>query len=219
MYEQQKVALHADAWKELISRLPGVLNAELIFDGDAVREIHILADQSRTAKQIVRDVQSALAARFQVELDHRIISVAQVSDSSSSSPTKKRLICQQLDLSTGRSGITVAVTLELDGQKKKGESLSSAAPHERDRCIAQAAVESINAFLNGSCRFFFTDCKHIPFDDHDALLVGLQLFIDGKSEPLLGACLIGDDPNLSVVLATLDAVNRRILTLPLCSSD
>ncbi|NCC69088.1 MAG: hypothetical protein EOM14_13015 [Clostridia bacterium] len=211
MNEQQKAGLQTEEWKELVSRLPGILNTEFILEGETIREIHVLADQSRFPKQIVRDIQSAMAARFQVELDHRIISVAQIS--SMPALPKKRILCQRLELSTGRDGITVAVTLELDGRQKKGESSAIHSSYDRSRCIAQAAVAAINAFLNVSYRFSVGEWKHVPMGEHDIVLVGLQLSIDGKSEYLVGACPEGNDPNLSVVLATLDAVNRRILTL------
>ena len=46
-----------------------------------------------------------------------------------------------------------------------------------------------------------------------AVLVGLRLETAGRPESLLGACYQGEDPSLSVALATLDAVNRRILAL------
>ena len=47
-----------------------------------------------------------------------------------------------------------------------------------------------------------------------AMLVGLLLKHGGKTEALLGACHEGEDPNFSAALATLDAVNRRLPTLP-----
>jgi len=211
MQEPQKYGLQIEAWKELVTRLPGILNTEFVLEGEIIREIHVLADQSRLPKQIVRDIQSAMAARFQVELDHRVISVAQIP--SLPAFPKKRLLCQRLELSTGRDGTTVSVTLELDGQQSRGESMSSPSFHDRNRCIAQATVEAINAFLNVTCRFSLGEWKLIPMGQRDVVLVGLQLSTGGVSEYLVGACPVGDDPNLSVVMATLDAVNRRILTL------
>jgi hypothetical protein len=217
MHEPQKAGLQTEAWKELVSCLPGILNAEFVLEGETIREIHVLADQSRFPKQIVRDIQSAMAARFQVELDHRIISVAQIP----SLPTfpKKRLLCQRLELSTGRDGTTVAVTLELEGQQRKGESVAVPSSYDRNRCIAQATVEAINSFLNVNCRFILGEWKRILMGEHNVVLVGLQLSGSGKQEYLVGACQEGDDPNLSVVLATLDAVNRRILALSFASVD
>lgn len=208
MLEQQR-----EAWKELVSCLPGVLNAEFVLDGDIVREIHVLADQSRYPKQIVRDIQSAMAARFQMELDHRIISVAQIP----APPTflKRRLICRQLDLSTCRDSINASVTLELDGRQKRGESIACSSTYDRNRCIAQATVDAINGFLNTSNRFSLVEWKSIPMGERNITLAMLQLFGCGKPEYLIGACQEGDDPSLAAVYCTLDAVNRRILNLSL----
>ena len=47
----------------------------------------------------------------------------------------------------------------------------------------------------------------------------LRLEQAGKAEALLGACYLGEDPNFSVALATLDGVNRRILTLPFAREE
>jgi hypothetical protein len=158
-----------------------------------------------------------MAARFQVELDHRVVSVAQIP--CMPSIPKKRIICHRLELSTGRDGTTVAVTLELDGQQRKGESSAVHSAYDRSRCIAQAAVEAINSFLNPAARFAFGEWKQVPMGEHVVVLIGLQLSIAGKAEYLVGACPQSDDPNLSVVLATLDAVNRRISALPFVSAD
>lgn len=212
MHDNRKACLQPGAWKDLVSRLPGVLNAEFSVEGEAVREVHILADQSRSPKQIVRDVQSAMAARFQLELDHRVISVAQISELSI--PPKKRLICHRMELSTGRDGISAAVTLELDGVHRRGEADSPHNACDRHRCVAQASVSAINAFLTPACRFSLSDWKQVPLGEHSIVLTGLRLTAGGKTEYLVGACPQGEDPNLSVVLSALDAVNRRLSTLP-----
>src|SRR5882672_3080282 len=44
--------------------------------GDDIREIHIVTSSTRPAKQIVRDVQTLLLARFHRVIDHRVVSVA-----------------------------------------------------------------------------------------------------------------------------------------------
>ncbi len=43
-------------------------------------EVHVLAGSSRSPKQVVRDVESAVMARLGVAIDHKKISVAQVED-------------------------------------------------------------------------------------------------------------------------------------------
>jgi hypothetical protein len=44
--------------------------------GSEIREIHIVTSSARPAKQIVRDVQTLLMARFHRVIDHRVVSVA-----------------------------------------------------------------------------------------------------------------------------------------------
>lgn len=207
-----------DSWKDLVVRLPGVLGAEFVLDGDTVREVHVLSDQSRGPKQIVRDVQSALLARFHVELDHRIISVAQIPGQSRPEP-RRRLICERLELSGGRNGAEAAIYLSLDGTTYVGRSACDPSASDRCRAIAQATVEALNLLLAPGCRFSLEEVRRTAMGDHQAILVGLHLKYNGRTEALLGACYEGDDPNFSVALATLDGVNRRFSTLPPAKED
>ncbi len=67
-------------YKNLLMILRVIVSSKVKLDdtGNLV-EIHALADKSRNAKQIVRDIQSAVTAKFDLEIDHRIISIAQLS--------------------------------------------------------------------------------------------------------------------------------------------
>lgn len=206
--------LQTDVWKALIERLPGVLGAEFALENGAVREVHILSDQSRGPKQIVRDIQSAMLAKFQVELDHRIISVAQIPGSCLRREGQRRLVCERLELSAGRDGSAAVVHLSLDGSPYVGRSACDLSAAGRMRAIAQATVEALNLLLSPECRFVLDYVRRTPMGDRQAVLVGLHLKRSGKTEALLGACYEGEDPNFSVALATLDGVNRRFSTLP-----
>ena len=59
-----------------LKTLRDVHGASIQMDGDEVREIHVLTDSMRPAKQIVRDVQTMLLTRFNRTIDHRVVSVA-----------------------------------------------------------------------------------------------------------------------------------------------
>src|SRR5438067_7038353 len=62
-----------------LCRLTGVLAVRVVGDraGRPV-EIHVLSDHAKPAKQIVRDVRAVAQTVFGLELDHRIVSVAQL---------------------------------------------------------------------------------------------------------------------------------------------
>ena len=96
----------AEIWKELLLKLPGIVSAEFVFgEEDSVRELHVLSTEKRTPKQIVRDIESAMMAKFGVQIDHRLISVAQISEDAVRDrlPVEKRLVCSGMDLSMRRS--------------------------------------------------------------------------------------------------------------------
>lgn len=67
-----------DRAEELLVSLTGVLSARVVADKEGeVEEIHVLTTTEVTPKQTVRNVESALLAHLDLEVDHRKISVAQ----------------------------------------------------------------------------------------------------------------------------------------------
>ncbi len=56
--------------------LRDVESAVIKAHGEDISEVHIVTSSGKPAKQIVRDVQSLLQARFNLQLDHRVVSVA-----------------------------------------------------------------------------------------------------------------------------------------------
>lgn len=69
------------AAEALIMSLKGVVSARLSCrPGGEVDEIHVLTTRAVSPKQTVRNIESALRARFDLTIDHRKISIAQSSD-------------------------------------------------------------------------------------------------------------------------------------------
>ena len=74
----ERPILELQELEEELCRLGGVLAVRVV--GDRIGrpiEVHVLADNSKPAKQTVRDVRSVAQTMFGLELDHRIVSVAQ----------------------------------------------------------------------------------------------------------------------------------------------
>jgi ribosomal protein L12E/L44/L45/RPP1/RPP2 len=67
------------AAEQLLTALPGIISARVIAGPDGhLEEIHILASAELHPKQIVRNIESALSAGLGVEVNRRIVSVAQL---------------------------------------------------------------------------------------------------------------------------------------------
>jgi hypothetical protein len=65
----------------LLQSLTGVVSVRMVArPGGAIDEIHVLTTDEVSPKQTVRNVESALQAQFDIEVDHRKISVAQTSE-------------------------------------------------------------------------------------------------------------------------------------------
>jgi hypothetical protein len=70
-----------EAAEELLRSLKGVVSARIVAKPNRdVEEIHMLTTSDVSPKQTVRNVESALLAHYDLEVDHRCISVAESSD-------------------------------------------------------------------------------------------------------------------------------------------
>ncbi|MDH4159636.1 MAG: hypothetical protein OEV62_05210 [Actinomycetota bacterium] len=70
--------------EEAIRQIPGVRAVSVVTSAQAEpTEVHILASPGKAAKKVVRDVQSLALARYDIDLDHRIVSVVQIEDETS----------------------------------------------------------------------------------------------------------------------------------------
>jgi hypothetical protein len=62
-----------------LSRIPDVRGVRIVTDQfDRPVEVHVVASTTKHPKQVVRDIQSVAKVNFDLELDHRVISVVQL---------------------------------------------------------------------------------------------------------------------------------------------
>lgn len=72
-------SIPANRAERLLASLAGVVSAHVVTDGAGrIVEIHVLAGAEVHPKQVVRNVESALSAGLGIEIDRRIVSVAQI---------------------------------------------------------------------------------------------------------------------------------------------
>lgn len=205
--------------QELLSQLPGVFAAGIRFEQDEMTEIHILASTSRNAKQIVRDVQSAIFAAYGVEVDHRIISVAQLTrnpsvcvneaEDAAPAPQSARLLFTGIDSQRRDGAYTARVFLSHNGKDFSGEAQCGDTALRRNRAIAQATLNAVHAFL-GQNVFDLLDVKQAEFGGEPIVIAVIEQLKGAGSRILVGAVALGEDIAESIVRSTLDATNRKI---------
>ena len=201
----------------LLSKIPGVFSANVSEDelGD-IAEIHILASTRRNAKQISRDVQSAITAAFHREVDHRTISIAQidstayagVDDCRMRQAARLRYAGMNVSMRDGRRVYEVRLTRE--DTDYTGEASCPNSPHQKRRAVAEATIRALESALS-------LDGELSLVAVHNSDIAGVPIIVCaiGCPETRGGRLLIGaahymrdDDEAECVVRATLDALNR-----------
>lgn len=212
MTSQERIE-QAEIWKELLLQLPGIVSAEFVFgEGDSVRELHVLSTEKRTPKQIVRDIESAMMAKFGVQIDHRLISVAQISEDAVRDrfPVEKRLVCSGMDLSIRSDNAEICVELTYGETVYRGEIQAGPKGSARRRATAEATVAAVNQYGEGAFYARIAEVKTIEIAEQAAVIVAVSFISRGREELLLGSCFQWEEDGLPVVRATLDALNRKI---------
>ena len=201
----------------LLSKIPGVFSANVSEDelGD-IAEIHILASTRRNAKQISRDVQSAITAAFHREVDHRTISIAQIDSTAYAGVDDcrmrqaARLRYAGMNVSMRDGWRVYEVRLTREDTDYTGEASCPNSPHQKRRAVAEATIRALESALS-------LDGELSLVAVHNSDIAGVPIIVCAIECPETrdGRLLIGaahymrdDDEAECVVRATLDALNR-----------
>lgn len=198
-------------WQELICRLEGVQAAQVVFAENGMPcEIHVLAGPEKSSKSLVRDIQSALTAQFGVQVDHRIISVAQLSEGLAPRGDF-RLAHTGLEIKSagGRVSASVALARGCDTYTGHGESANT--PFARRRCVSEAALAAVNRAAGETC-FELASVDAVTLAGQGIVVAQVYSLRDGQR--LLGSAFLNEDPDNAAVHSVLSAVNRRLSVLP-----
>jgi len=205
--------------ENLLQSLESVLSARVIVSPvGEVTEVHVLANSGVGAKQVVRNVESALLAHLGIKVDHRKISVAQTADvqpiealeSSAvrAEALRRGVVYHSLEL-VAASGhrVRFAVTLDVNGQHVVGEEEAADTARTRLQAAARAAVNALDQALPNAV-FQYEGVKIVEAFGEDLVVAGVHV-VDGRDTRLLtGTAAAHESPEQGAVLAVLDATNR-----------
>ncbi|AEW05137.1 hypothetical protein Sulac_1640 [Sulfobacillus acidophilus DSM 10332] len=204
----------------LICQLPSVLRcAVTVTDWGAVEEIHVLATTDRSPKQIVRDVESALLARWNLRVDHKRISVAQIVDEENGptvrQPARLTIVEYHMDIDSIQHLATTRVILKwsdaVDDQTYTGHWSGRYLGTQYYHVMAWAAVDALNQLPELPRPLVLLDLKTLILAERTVVAVALgQPGTRRQTTVLIGAAEERGDGQGASVRAVLDAVNRRI---------
>ena len=207
-----------EEYRALLNRLPGVFAAGIRTNAEGgINEIHVLASSSRNPKQMARDIQSALLAAFNQDVDHRIISIAQLSgnptDAFSVQPSdgqNNRLRYKGTSFSGEDGRYNVRVTLSNNGKDFSGTASCRDNASLRLRAIADATLNAVHEFVGIEDLYTLVAVQSIEIAATPVVLCLLEYNGAREGCTLVGAAEAVENEAAGVVKATLDALNRSI---------
>jgi hypothetical protein len=202
------------AVERLICKLRDVRSCGIRVDADgSIAAVHVTARAGRPAKQIARDVEAILSAEEGIAVDHRKISVAQYEGGSSPLETVPRLAIGGVSLHQSAGQYEADVLLVAGDLQATGHSTGSNTQSEIRRTVASATLDAIRRLVKGEPRLTLGEVEEKELGDRRLVIVRVDYLRDRDEKSLFGCSEISYDSTQSVILATLDAVNRLLGSL------
>jgi len=215
--------------EDSLRHIPGVKAASVVTGPDAVpTEVHVLAAPGKAAKQVVRDVQSLALARFDIDIDHRIVSVVQMGDDEvqivdltaassaaelaapeeAADPVVRPSIAA-ITVRSGNGETQASVTLAISEQQFEGTSRGPAGQSHRARLVAAATLDAVRELLGQPCEV--ESAAIVATGSREIALSVLTVMVPRTGEQVLtGAAVVRGDEADAVVRSVLAALNRRL---------
>jgi len=199
--------------------LNDILFVKIVLSEDRdIKEIHVITKDSSNPKKIIRDIESFLLAKYNIQVDYRKISIAQVKGEGLKEEQMKEdadfpLRLRFSDIKVTTIGNYYEVLVQLEGNKKiyEGKASGKNWSQNQEYLVAKATLEGISSYLEGSIFFQIDEIKKIKLDSKEIVVVSINLVDSKGKDNLVGSAVISDDFNRAVVKAILKATNRRIL--------
>ena len=125
--------------EDALRQIPGIRAVSVVTDPKAVpTEVHVLASPGKPAKQLVRDVQSVALTRYDIDLDHRIVSVVQIGEEDTGSVN-----------GAGSSSPSAPAGTDLSDDAASTTS-STAAPEPASEPMSRPSISSLTVRTSGA---------------------------------------------------------------------
>ena len=210
----------------LLNSLKGVVSARVVArPGGEIEEVHLLTVGDVSAKQSVRNVESALLAHFGMKIDHRKVSVAQTTEEGALKEAKifahparlnreDRILFVSHQVETeGSHRVRIRVTMEWRGERYQGEASGADLARARLETTATAAVRAIEGAIalgEGEVALSVDGVKLLEAFDMQFVLVAIHAIHGRSITALAGAAAVEDTADKAVILGTLQATDRWV---------
>ena len=217
--EQQTPSLDLRDVEAELCRLPDVAAVRIV-SNDIGRpvEVHVLANTSKHAKQVVRDIQSVAMATFGLDLDRRIVSVVQLGPNGAGSTAEEnapvvegeRTVIAGVQVNTSRLRTTIQVTLSQGSNDAVGFAEGSVASSTRLRLVASATLDALRQLVPSADALDVDTVRVEHIGDDDVVVVTMVCIDPPLEHTMSGSAVVRQTVDDAVVRAVLNSTNRRL---------
>lgn len=195
-------------FEDIVNRIEGVINSKIVGNESDISEIHILANNLRSPKQIVRDIESSLIASFNYRIDRKKVSIAQIQ--TEDKKTLSRVRFSGVLMKTYDSTVECSVKLMFEDEEYFINQVGINTAANRRKIVADSTVKSVEKILGQAYLFDVQDVILSTSNDVTFVSVLVNMVVSGSEETMVGSAIVKNDINESIAKATLGAINRRI---------
>lgn len=198
--------------ESFLTNIKSVISCKIIADEDgAIIEVHILADNSRHTKQIARDIRSTLITKFNILVDYKLISVAQLTQNLTTN-TSYRLAYDGYSNETTSDYIKLCVKLSCDDNEFSGESQGIKSEKNILKIAAAATIDAVKNAIGLDC-FLIEDIQTSKIAGQEVVITAITQIKQGEECILTGSSIVVNNKIDAVIKSTLNAINRKVCLL------
>lgn len=195
-------------------KVQSVIGCKVIVDKkDQISEIHIVSDLRRSPKQILRDIEAVMISEFDLPIDYKKVSIAQVRSGSIKLDQDPRLKLKLIEYNNNGANVAVKVALEKQEETYISELVGINTSNNFNRLVGSVVLKAVASYLGVNDVFVFEDVKFIELANVSVVVVSITSVINGREEIFTGTAKVLADQKEAIARATLDAVNRHVLQL------
>lgn len=195
--------------ESFLTNIKSVMSCKIIADqNDIINEIHVLSDNSRHSKQVARDIRSALLSNYDISVDYKIISVAQIVKNLTIN-TDFRLIYDGYTSETDSGRVKSCVRLSWDEKQYTGEAEGIKSEKNILKIAAAATLDAVKNAIGLDC-FIVEDIQCSRIAGQEVMVTAIAHIDNGSENILTGTSTVVNNRIDSTVRATLNAINRRV---------
>ena len=192
-----------------ICNMEGIEAARIVADKDGIQEVHVLSNNSKTTKQLCRDIESAIQAKHGFDIDYRKISIAQLSKEKEK-PEIFRPKIQSVNIESSDMKVRVMVNLKCEDKEYEGIASGPASSIGKIRMVAMATLNAVEKIVSESGHFDLEAISVVQLGSNRIVTSCVTLLSPKDEQVFAGSAIIRDQSeNEAIVKSVLNSLNRK----------